>query len=159
MSSCYDDERYQNDKRVRIAAVERVVDGDTVDITIELGFDILLRKRVRLRGIDTPESRTSDSLEKVYGNISKEKLKSWCDKPIEENTYEIEMRYQESNSNDKFGRVLGEIWVFDKIWTNVNRWMCEKNYAVPYDGKNKNDVLEKHLTNRQILLARGEVDE
>jgi micrococcal nuclease len=139
----------------KISEVE-VVDGDTVDILLDLGLDVFLRQRVRLRGIDTPESRTSDPLEKIYGNLSKQKLMDWCKK--RQGDYIIELRCQNNNAREKFGRVLGELWVFESgIWTNVNLWMCMNAFAVPYDGKNKNDIQEKHLANRLILHGRGEV--
>jgi len=62
----------------RVSSLEKVVDGDTIDVTIDLGFDVCTRQRVRLLGIDTPESRTSDREEKKYGLLSKKKLKEWC---------------------------------------------------------------------------------
>jgi micrococcal nuclease len=137
-----------------------VVDGDTVDLLLDLGFDVFLRQRVRLRGIDTPESRTSDPIEKIYGNLSKQKITEWCKKKTSgtDDGCTIELRCQNNNSREKFGRVLGEIWVSESgIWTNVNLWMCSNAYAVPYDGKNKNDIQAMHFTNRRILLSRGEV--
>ena len=145
--------------KFKIAAIEKIVDGDTIDALIDLGFDVMSRQRVRLLGIDTPESRTSNEVEKVYGNLSKKKLAYWCTKAVasEKDDIEIELRCPEMDSRGKFGRVLGEIWVSDAgNWTNVNQWMCENGHAVPYTGQNKNDVQELHMANRRMLAERGE---
>lgn len=134
--------------KFKIITIEKVIDGDTVDVLIDLGFDILTRQRVRLLGIDTPESRTSDKVEKIYGNIAKKELSNWCS-----TCKEIELRCQKRDSRGKFGRVLGEIWVSkeDGNFFNVNEWMCSNNYAVPYIGQNKEDIQKLHLYNRTVL--------
>ena len=143
----------------KVSSLEKVVDGDTIDVTIDLGFDVCTRQRVRLLGIDTPESRTSDPVEKVYGLISKKKLKEWCMKAVasEDDDIEIELRCPERDSRGKFGRILAEVWVFEGgQWTNVNKWMCDEGYAVPYSGQNKNAVTTLHEANRRKLRLRGE---
>ena len=131
-------------------SLDRIVDGDTIDVNIDLGFDVMIRKRCRLLGIDTPESRTSDKEEKVYGLMSKKKLQEWCVNP---DYKKLEIRCKRGGTSDKFGRVLAEVWVLedDGKETNVNRWMCENHYAVPYCGQNKDDVKEAHLANREKL--------
>jgi len=136
----------------KVSAIERVVDGDTVDLVIDLGFDVCTRQRVRLLGIDTPESRTRDPEEKQFGLLAKAKLKEWCLKAVEsdKDDIELELRCEEADSRGKFGRVLAEIWVTENgRATNVNRWLCENNYAVPYAGQNKADVDALHLQNRE----------
>ena len=138
--------------KYRVSSLEKVVDGDTIDVTIDLGFDVCTRQRVRLLGIDTPESRTSDREEKKYGLLSKKKLKEWCLKAIasEKDDIEIELRCPEKDSRGKFGRILAEVWVSeDGQWTNVNKWMCDEGYAVPYMGQNKKDVEALHMINRE----------
>jgi len=148
--------------KFKIAAIEKVVDGDTMDVLIDLGFDVMTRQRVRLLGIDTPESRTSDQVEKVYGKLAKKNLAEWCMKAVasENDDIEIELRCPEMDSRGKFGRVLGEIWVSeDGNWTNVNRWMCENGHAVPYHGQNKDDVQAQHMANRKMLAEKGIVTE
>ena len=138
--------------KYRVSAIEKVVDGDTVDVIIDLGFDVCTRQRVRLLGIDTPESRTRDQEEKKFGLLAKRKLKGWCLKALEseKDDIELELRCPEADSRGKFGRVLAEIWVIeDGRATNVNKWMCDEGYAVPYVGQNKADVEQLHLANRE----------
>ena len=146
--------------KYNVSSLEKVVDGDTIDVVINLGFDVCTKQRVRLLGIDTPESRTRDLEEKKFGLLSKKKLKQWCLKAVEseKDDIEIQLRCPEADSRGKFGRILAEIWVSeDGEWTNVNKWMCENNYAVPYVGQNKADVEALHLINRQKILERGEI--
>ena len=136
----------------RVSSLEKVVDGDTIDVSIDLGFDVCTKQRVRLLGIDTPESRTRDLDEKKFGLLSKKKLREWCLKAVasEKDDIEIELRCPEKDSRGKFGRILAEVWVCeDGQWTNVNRWMCENGYAVPYTGQNKADVEALHMANRE----------
>ena len=136
----------------RVSSLEKVVDGDTIDVSIDLGFDVCTKQRVRLLGIDTPESRTRDLDEKKFGLLSKKRLREWCLKAVasEKDDIEIELRCPEKDSRGKFGRILAEVWVCeDGQWTNVNRWMCENGYAVPYTGQNKADVEALHMANRE----------
>lgn len=144
----------------RVSSLERVVDGDTIDVNIDLGFDVCTKQRVRLLGIDTPESRTRDLEEKKFGLLSKKKLKEWCLKAVasENDDVEIELRCPEADSRGKFGRVLAEVWVSeDGVWTNVNKWLVENHYAVPYSAQNKSLVEAHHSENRKKLATRGEV--
>lgn len=146
--------------KYRIKALEKVVDGDTVDLVIDLGFDVCTSQRVRLLGIDTPESRTSDPEEKKFGKLSKQRLKEWCMKAVasEKDDIEIEIRCPEADSRGKFGRVLAEIWISEGgQWTNVNKWLCDNAYAVPYMGQNKDDVQDLHRQNRERLICAGEI--
>ena len=145
-----------------ITAVEKIVDGDTIDVVIDLGFDVRLSNRIRLLGIDTPESRTRDLEEKFYGKLATVALKSWVHWAIvsDRDDIELQLRCPKKDSRGKFGRVLGEIWVncteeghSYNGWTNINKWMCEKGYAVGYWGQNKDDVQDEHMANRQLLLA------
>jgi micrococcal nuclease len=134
------------------AKVLKVLDGDTVDIDLDLGFNIVLAsQRVRMAGIDTPESRTTNSEEKVRGQLSKKKLAeklpvgSW-----------VKIETQKSDSNDdKFGRILAVFIMEDG--TSLNQWMIDNNYAVLYNGENKELVQEMHLYNKQKLIERGEL--
>ena len=142
----------------RVSSLEKVVDGDTIDVSIDLGFDVCTKQRVRLLGIDTPESRTRDLTEKKFGLLSKKKLREWCLKAVasEKDDIEIQLRCPEADSRGKFGRILAEIWVSeDGQWTNVNKWMCDNGFAVPYTGQNKADVEALHMANREKLRVAG----
>ena len=142
----------------RVSSLEKVVDGDTIDVSIDLGFDVCTKQRVRLLGIDTPESRTRDLTEKKFGLLSKKKLREWCLKAVasEKDDIEIELRCPEKDSRGKFGRILAEVWVSeDGEWTNVNKWMCDNGFAVPYTGQNKADVEALHMAKREKLRVAG----
>ena len=133
------------------AIITRVIDGDTVDVDIDLGFEVWLKKqRIRLYGIDTPESRTSDKVEKVFGNLAKEKVLEFC--PIGS---DIILQTKTDDSRGKYGRILGELITKDGV--NVNEYFIDNNYAVAYYGKSKDDIAQEQLANREIILERGEV--
>lgn len=140
------------------AKVLKIVDGDTVDVDIDLGFGIVLTdERVRIMGIDTPESRTKDKVEKVFGLASKDRLKELLDKET------ILVTYDDRNGEDmkgKFGRILGDFIVEE--WEGEQRLvtevLIEEGHAVKYHGQNKADVLTAHLANRNKLMTEGVVD-
>lgn len=106
------------------AVVTRVVDGDTVDCSIDLGFDIQISQRVRLLGIDAPESRTTDLMEKVEGL----KVKQWLTKKITGQEIKIQTQY---DSRGKFGRVLGTLFLEG---VNLNAHMLQEGMVQPYIG-------------------------
>ena len=129
------------------AKVVKIIDGDTIDVDIDVGFDIIIAKqRIRLYGIDTPESRTRDKEEKFYGNISKQFLNDYCPK----GSY-ITLRTH-LDKKGKFGRILGEI-IVNRV--NLNEQMIEENLAVAYHGQSKMDIEKEHLYNRTQLNRRG----
>ena len=131
------------------AQVTKIIDGDTIEIDLDLGFGVWYRnQRVRLNGIDTPESRTKDIDEKIRGELSKSKLKELVENKNVKITTAID-------PDDKFGRILGNIETKDGI--NVNEWLITNNYAVAYKGQNKELVQEAHQKNIVILRARGEI--
>ena len=131
------------------AHVTKVIDGDTIEIDLDLGFGVWYRnQRVRLNGIDTPESRTKDKDEKNRGELSKSKLKELVENKIVKITTAID-------PDDKFGRILGVIETKEGI--NVNEWLITNNYAVAYKGQNKDLVQEAHQKNIEILRTRGEI--
>lgn len=130
------------------ASVLKVIDGDTIEVDFDLGFGVWLRnQRIRLDGIDTPESRTADKEEKVRGTLSKEKLKEILGKEIRVTT--------KIDPNEKYGRILGVLMNADGI--NVNEWLIQNNYAVKYSGENKELVQEQHKLNAAALKKRGEL--
>tara|TARA_R100000541_G_scaffold562_2_gene3803 strand:+ start:860 stop:1282 length:423 start_codon:yes stop_codon:yes gene_type:complete len=130
--------------------VDRVVDGDTIDVVLDLGFDIMFKSRVRLYGIDTPESRTRDLDEKARGKMAGAFLKEAV-----ENGSKVVIETKLKDSRGKYGRVLGNV-VVDGL--NINEAMIEKFLAVAYFGQSKNDVEEEHLVNRQKLIELGEFE-
>ena len=128
------------------ADITRVVDGDTCDVTLHLGFDILFKGRVMLTGIDKPESRTIDLVEKIFGLASKEYFKSW----VAEQEYVL----VESTEKGKFGRILGRIYNSD-MSECYNDKSIEDHHAVPYNGENKELVEQQHMDNRNWLTEQG----
>lgn len=141
----------------------RVVDGDTVDIDIDLGFGIWVhRERVRMMGIDTPESRTRDLTEKKFGLASKARLKELL--PVGSiQILKTEIDKSGEDKKGKFGRVLGDFLIERKVSgayeqnVRVTSIMIEEGYAVKYFGQNKADVETAHLANRQKLLHEGKI--
>jgi micrococcal nuclease len=114
-----------------VKKVNKVVDGDTIDVDIDLGFDISFSSRVRLAGIDTPESRTTDKIEKALGLESKEYLKKAIDA-----AKTIVIKTEKMDSSEKYGRILG--WVFlDGFKVSVNEQMITDGYAWGYLGDTK----------------------
>ena len=132
--------------------INKVIDGDTVLVDIDLGFNIVIsNQNIRLSGIDTPESRTSNKEEKERGLLSKKKLAEKL--PI--GSYQVINTIKEDDNDDKFGRILGVFLMEDK--TSLNQWMIDNNYAVPYHGENKELLIEAHNLNKQKLVERGEL--
>jgi micrococcal nuclease len=115
----------------RIKQITKVVDGDTIDADIDLGFDISLSKRIRLAAIDTPESRTADANEKKYGLQSKEWLKHKV-----ENAKNILIKTELPDSTEKYGRIIGHLYINDQE-TSLNNQMIIEGYAWTYDGGTK----------------------
>ena len=121
--------------------VDRVIDGDTVDVHIDLGFGVWLHKeRIRMLGIDTPESRTRNELEKKFGLLAKNFLQKMLhDKKIILKTYK--------DAEGKFGRILGELWV-ENDTISINQHLIDNHHAVKYTGQSKEDIQNEHRKNR-----------
>lgn len=140
------------------AKIIKIVDGDTVDVDIDLGFDVILsNQRVRLHGIDTPESRTRDAEEKEFGLLSKKFLTSFLPKGSFQ-TLVTEVDRDGDDARGKFGRILGKFKVYDAKRdreTTINELMIAEGYAVGYHGQNKELVQEQHMQNREILRGQG----
>ena len=132
----------------------RVVDGDTVDVDIDLGFGVWLHKeRVRIMGIDTPESRTRDKVEKKFGLASKARLKELM--PIGSiQVLKTQIDKSGEDKKGKFGRILGDFMIDTKLVTDI---MISEGYAVAYHGQNKDEVEQAHLNNRERLIEEGKV--
>jgi len=133
--------------------VVKVVDGDTVDVDIDLGFGICLKdERVRIMGIDTPESRTRDKVEKVFGLAAKDRLYSLLEKDAKLITTEDKSG---EDMKGKFGRILGDFRAADgRMVTDI---MIEEGHCVAYFGGSKEEIQMKHMANREKLLREGVV--
>ena len=131
--------------------VTKVIDGDTIDVDIQLGFNVILYKqRIRLMGIDTPESRTRNLEEKKRGLLSKQYVVDRC--PVGSNIM------IESLDRGKFGRILGNIWEAGEEAhpdTTINKRMIADGFAVEYYGGNKDALGAAHAANKKILIEKG----
>ena len=138
----------------------KVVDGDTVDVDIDLGFGIWLRnERVRIMGIDTPESRTRDKVEKLFGKAASRRLKELLGKSP---TLRTQVARDGEDMKGKFGRILGDFDVYCAVadaWRPVTSVMSEEGHCVPYYGGSKEDTQAQHMVNRIKLLENGYVDQ
>ncbi len=137
------------------AKILRVVDGDTVDVDIDLGFGVWMHKeRVRMMGIDTPESRTRDKVEKKFGLASKEYVKAYL--PIGSmQILKTEIDKSGEDKKGKFGRILGDFLVYDSkedAQKKLTEIMISQGYGVAYHGQSKDDIHEAHMANRKRLI-------
>ena len=141
------------------AKVVHIVDGDTVDVDIDLGFNVVLRdERVRIAGIDTPESRTRDLEEKKFGLAAKARVKQLLGKTC---VLKTQINKSGEDMKGKFGRILGDFNVYDSdtdSWKLLTSILISEGHAVPYHGQNKDDVQKAHLANRVKLLEDGIVE-
>ena len=132
----------------------RVVDGDTVDVDIDLGFGVWMRKeRIRILGIDTPESRTRDKVEKTYGILAKNFVKSYL--PVGS----VQVLQTEKDGTGKFGRILGKFLVYDHqtdSQMHLGDIMIREHLAVKYEGQSKEDIAEQHIKNRELCCLPEE---
>jgi len=127
------------DPYIYVCEIVKVVDGDTIDCAVSLGFDVSVRQRIRLYGVDAPESRTRDLEQKKYGKASKRFVKDFL------SSDQILLKTREKG---KYGRYLGDFCVADK-------WLCDEmikaHHAVPYYGQNKADIAAAHIRNRALV--------
>tara|TARA_B100000497_G_C7594928_1_gene357633 strand:+ start:10 stop:426 length:417 start_codon:yes stop_codon:yes gene_type:complete len=124
----------------------KIIDGDTIDVDIDLGFGVWLRnQRIRMYGIDTPESRTRDLEEKKYGLAAKAFITEMLD-----DSHLILKTHKDERG--KFGRILGEVWRTTNFADqSINNYMIEKHHAVAYYGQSKDDIAKSHLDNRKLV--------
>ena len=129
--------------------IVKVVDGDTADVDIDLGFGVWLKKqRIRFYGIDTPESRTSDKVEKIYGLMAKDVVLHFL--PVG-STQTLRTR---QDGKGKYGRILGEFLIHDAKTDSqmtINDWMIREHHAVAYFGQSKEDIEDEHIVNRSLV--------
>ena len=130
--------------------IVRVVDGDTVDVDIDLGFGVWMRnERVRLHGIDTPESRTRDGVEKIFGKLASSVVTHF----LPHGSTQILVTVKDNVG--KYGRVLGKFKIHDlknDAEMFLNDWLIREHYAVAYTGQSKGNVQDTHLENYQKLF-------
>ena len=129
--------------------VVKIVDGDTVDVDIDLGFGVWLKKeRIRMFGIDTPESRTRDLDEKKYGLMAKDYITRLLD---DEGGIVLKTH---KDAEGKYGRILGELWrTTDFADTSINDLMIKNHHAVSYHGQSKDDIADQHIVNRGLVSS------
>ena len=128
--------------------VVKIIDGDTVDVDIDLGFGTWMHKeRIRLLGIDTPESRTRDKEEKKYGLAAKKYLTEMLN---DEGGIVLKTK---KDAEGKFGRILGELWrTTDYADKSINQYLVDEHHAVQYYGQSKDEIVEQHLENRKHVV-------
>jgi micrococcal nuclease len=138
------------------ATIVKIIDGDTVDVDIDLGFNVVLQdERVRIAGIDTPESRTRDLEEKKFGLAAKARVKELLGKTC---VLKTQINKNGEDMKGKFGRILGDFNVYDSTtdsWKLLTSILISEGHAVPYHGQNKEDIQTAHLANRVKLLEEG----
>ena len=134
----------------RVVEVNRVVDGDTIDVTIDLGFDLFKKERVRVAGVDTPEKRTRDLEEKELGIEATNWLKEKLDGAITGDD-DLVIRTELVGGMGKYGRLLGWLYIGDSE-LSLNEIMIEEGYAWSYDGGTKQKNFEEL---REIRRAKG----
>ena len=138
----------------RVTKINKVVDGDTIDVTIDLGFDLAKKERVRIAGIDTPEKRTRDLEEKALGLDAT----AWMKKHLEETIKgddELTIRTELKGGMGKYGRLLGWLYVGESD-VSLNEQMITEGYAWEYDGGTKKKDFEEL---REIRRANGTLNE
>lgn len=147
--------------------LNRVIDGDTVDVDIHLGFDITLsNQRIRLIGIDTPEIHSSDQEEKYYGNLAKDAVINWIERLKSESKSKsksntnsnsnLQLVYNQDDYRDKFGRILADLspvipsssHLDDSETETLCQFLVKNHHAVPYQGQNKDQIRKQHIENR-----------
>jgi len=134
--------------------IVHIVDGDTVDVDIDLGFGVIIQdERVRIKGIDTPESRTRDLIEKQFGKAATER----CHELLPVGSTQVllsELNKEGEDMKGKFGRVLGDFVIGNTTYTET---LITEHLAVRYEGQAKEEIEAEHLRNREILLESGKV--
>ena len=135
--------------------IVKVVDGDTADVDIDLGFGVWLKKqRIRFYGIDTPESRTRDLEEKKYGLMAKDIVLHYL--PIGSK----QTLRTRQDGKGKYGRILGEFIIHDgktDSQMTINNWMIREHYAVAYFGQSKADIEDEHIVNRSLVESDKDI--
>ena len=138
----------------RVVSIDKVLDGDTIDVTIDLGFDLYKKERVRIAGVDTPEKRTRDLEEKPLGLDATEWMKKHLEDTIQGDE-ELTIRTELKGGMGKYGRLLGWLYVGEDT-VSLNEQMIKEGYAWEYDGGTKQKNFEEL---REIRRSFGTLDE
>ena len=139
----------------RVTSIDRVLDGDTIDVTIDLGFDLYKKERVRIAGVDTPEKRTRDLEEKELGIDATNWLKEKLDGAIAGDD-DLVIRTELVGGVGKYGRLLGWLYIGGDSTSSLNEQMIEEGYAWAYDGGTKQKNFEEL---REIRRSFGTLSE
>ena len=126
----------------RVVSIDKVLDGDTIDVTIDLGFDLYKKERVRVAGVDTPEKRTRDLEEKALGIDATNWLKKKLEDTIAGDGDELSIRTELVGGMGKYGRLLGWLYINEDL-ISLNEQMIEEGYAWEYDGGTKQKDFEQ----------------
>ena len=138
----------------RVVSIDKVLDGDTIDVTIDLGFDLYKKERVRIAGVDTPEKRTRDLQEKALGLDATDWMKKHLEDTIQGDE-ELTIRTELKGGMGKYGRLLGWLYVGEDT-VSLNEQMIKEGYAWEYDGGTKQKNFEEL---REIRRSFGTLDE
>ena len=133
----------------RVVSIDRVVDGDTIDVSIDLGFDLIKKERVRIAGVDTPEKRTRDLEEKALGIDATNWMKKNLEDTIDGDD-ELTIRTELQGGMGKYGRLLGWLYVGDEE-LSLNEQMIAEGYAWAYDGGSKNKNFQELIEIRKSM--------
>lgn len=136
------------------AQVLRIIDGDTLVVNIDLGFDFWIHNEVvRLNGIDAPEVRTGDAVEKFFGDLAKKRVKEYLDNDGKAGAVTL---MSKTFKKEKYGRVTADLKVQGQI-RSLCATLIAEGYAVPYHGQSKESIVRDHLANRERLIFEGKV--
>lgn len=136
------------------AQVLRIIDGDTLVVNIDLGFDVWIHNEVvRLNGIDAPEVRTNDPVEKFFGTLAKKRIKEYLDNDGAGGAVTL---VSKTFKKEKYGRVTADLKVQGQI-RSLCATLIAEGYAVPYHGQSKESIERDHLANRERLIFEGKV--
>ena len=139
----------------RVTKIDKFLDGDTIDVTIDLGFDLYKKERVRIAGVDTPEKRTRDLEEKALGIDATNWLKKKLEDTIAGEGDELSIRTELVGGTGKYGRLLGWLYIIEDV-ISLNEQMITEGYAWEYDGGTKQKNFEELREIRRSFGTLGE---
>lgn len=143
--------------KYKITSIEKIVNSNIIAVTIDLGFDILIRQKIRLLGIHVPNTNSQDADEIQYALLVKQRVREWCTKYLEDDEHiSYELRCSIADFKDSKNNLLGELWYITKnSETNINKWLVDNFYAVPTQA-DKSQIHSNHECNKKIIKEKGE---